>query len=84
MVRNRPYFLWDYDLSEDDVHNILRAGSEMDKQWLISRILSSAKFEDVWKYITIKDLVSYFAKLKMRPQVKLAWKRALNVWGYEV
>lgn len=84
MAKNRPYFLWDYDLSEEDVRKILRTGGEMDKQWLISRILSSAKFEDVWKYITIKDLVSYFAKLKMRPQVKLAWKRALNVWGYEV
>lgn len=84
MTKNRPYFLWDYDLSEADVRNILHTGGEMDKQWLISRILSSAKFEDVWKYISIKDLVSYFAKLKMRPQVKLAWKRALNVWGYEV
>jgi hypothetical protein len=84
MTKNRPYFLWDYNLSEADVHNILRTGGEMDKQWLMSRILSSAKFEDVWKYITLKNLVSNFTKLQMRPQVKLAWKRALIVWGYEV
>jgi hypothetical protein len=84
MTKNRPYFLWDYDLSEDDVRAILHTGGELDKQWLIARILTSARFEDVWKYLTVKDLVFYFAKLRMRPQVKLAWKRALNVWGYEV
>lgn len=27
----RPYFLWDYDLTEDDVRRILRGGTEVDK-----------------------------------------------------
>ena len=84
MTKNRPYFLWDYNLSEDDVRTILISGGELDKQWLIARILTNARYEDVWKYLTIKDLVLYFSKLRMRPQVKLAWKKALNVWGYEV
>ena len=84
MNSTRPYFLWDYDLTEADVRRILDSGGELDKQWLISRILTSAKFEDVWKYLTIKDLLAHFSKLRMRPQVKLAWKRALNIWGYEV
>ena len=84
MNSTRPYFLWDYDLTEADVRRILDSGGELDKQWLISRILTSAKFEDVWKYLTIKGLLDQFSKLRMRPQVKLAWKRALNIWGYEV
>ncbi len=84
MTKNRPYFLWDYNLSEDDVRTILISGGELDKQWLIARILTNARYEDVWKYLTIKDLVLYFSKLRMRPQVKLAWKKALNIWGYEV
>ena len=84
MNSTRPYFFWDYDLTEADVRRILDSGGELDKQWLISRILTSAKFEDVWKYLTIKGLLAQFSKLRMRPQVKLAWKRALNIWGYEV
>ena len=43
MTKNRPYFLWDYDLSEADVHNILHDGSSGDKNWLLSRIFRKCK-----------------------------------------
>lgn len=80
----RPYFLWDYDLTEEDVRRILREGTEVDKIWMTSRILTSARFEDVWKYITLPQVVSLFPKLRMRSSVKEAWHRALTVWGYHV
>lgn len=76
--------MWDYDTSETDVHRILHNGSEVEKQWLIARILTSAKFDDVWKYLKLKEVVEHFPSLKMRPQTKSNWQRALNVWGYAV
>ena len=48
---SRPYFLWDYDLTEADVHAILQAGDDTERVWLVSRILESARYEDVWKYL---------------------------------
>lgn len=48
IAAQKPYFLWDYDLSEADVRTILRNGESHEKAWLVSRILESAAYEDVW------------------------------------
>ncbi|MEK7164045.1 MAG: hypothetical protein AAB768_02800 [Patescibacteria group bacterium] len=47
MTKNRPYFLWDYNLSEDNVREILSGSNQTDKVWMLSRILESAKFDDI-------------------------------------
>lgn len=80
----RPYFLWDYNLTEADVRRILAGNNETDRRWLIGRIISAAHFRDVWKYIRLADLVREFSHLKVRPEIKRIWQRALNIWGYVV
>ena len=82
MVTNRPYFLWDYDLTEKDVRRLLKNGNETTRLWLTTRILEGARFDDVWKYLKIKELVEVFHRLKLREPVGRAWQRALKVWGY--
>lgn len=84
MNSTRPYFLWDYDLTEDDVRRILSGENQTDKRWLMARILASAHFDDVWKYLSVREIVNNFKDLRMRSQVKNAWHRALTVWGYYV
>lgn len=81
---NRPYFLWDYDLTEDQVRAILRGPNDFDRRWLLARILEHAKFEDAWKYTSLKQVISEFPHLKMRPFIKSAWQNALQAWGYHV
>jgi len=76
----RPYFLWDYDLTDKDVRRILRGSNETEKQWMMGRILASANYKDVWKYLSLKDIVSELPKLRMRPEIKRAWERAIYVW----
>ena len=80
----RPYFLWDYDLTEDDVRRILSGENQTDKKWLMARILTNAHFDDVWKYLSVRDIVDNFKDLRMRSQTKNVWHRALTVWGYYV
>lgn len=84
MNSNRPYFLWDYNLTESDVHRLLKDGNRDTKIWLMSRILSSAKFDDVWKYITLSELVKFFPYTQMRHSLKDTWSLALRTWGYEI
>lgn len=84
MNSTRPYFLWDYDLTEDDVRRILRGKNQTDKIWIMSRILASAHFDDVWRYLSVREIVDHFDELRIRPQIKNAWQRALTVWGYHV
>lgn len=84
MTKNRPYFLWDYDLSEDDVRRILAGDNDVEKIWMLSRILTSARLEDAWRFTTASQVASMFPKLRLRPGVREAWERALTVWGYHV
>jgi len=79
-AQQTPYFIWDYDLTEADLRTILRGGDEAQKAWLVARLLESARYEDVWKYISLAELRAIFPKLQLRPQVRAAWEFALGVW----
>ena len=80
MDKTIPYFLWDYHLTQEQVKSILAGDNATDKSWLVSRILESARFEDVWKYISLDELKSIFPSLKIKPPIREAWTRALSVW----
>ncbi len=75
-----PYFLWDYQLEEQEVRRILVGSNETDKRWLLARILESARFEDIWKYTTLAEVRRMFPTLKLKPPIKEAWEQALSVW----
>jgi hypothetical protein len=79
---NKPYFLWDYDLSEDQVRAIIRSGNETTRNWILARIFESAKFEDVWEYINLNQAVEVFPKLKLKAPIRAAWENAFRSWGY--
>lgn len=80
----RPYFLWDYNLSDKQIKNILCSDNELEKIWLVGRILTHARYEDVWKYLKIDEIVKIFPKLRLKPETRDIWKHALNVWNYHV
>lgn len=77
---NRPYFLWDYDLNEDDIRRILSGENQTDKVWIASRILESARFEDVWKYLSLSEVRYMLPKLKLKKPIRKAWELALAIW----
>lgn len=81
MNSQRPYFLWDYNLTEADVRRILAGDNDVERRWLIGRLLEAARFEDIWQYIKLRDLATVFPKLKLRPPFQESWARALKVWG---
>lgn len=78
--RLRPYFLWDYDLTGEQIGEILNGDNEIEKIWILGRILESAKLEDVWKYTNHKQVREMFPKLKLKEPARKAWEHALQVW----
>ena len=80
----RPYWLWDYDLTETDVRRILAGKNEVERRWLMGRILTSAHFRDIWQYLKPKQILAEWANLRLRPDVKNNWQRAFKVWGYDL
>ena len=80
----RPYFLWDYDLSESAVKKIIKNGNDYSRNQLVARILESAKYEDVWKYITLEELIKIFPQLRLKNEIKQVWQHAFKAWGYNL
>ena len=83
-MKNSPYFIWDYDISEQDIRRFLTKGSETEKQWAIARIMEHAHFRDVFDYLSLQDIVTYLPKIKIRPVMRQYWQRALITWGYPI
>ena len=75
-----PYFLWDYDLTDSDVRRILSGDNETEKIWMVSRIIESARLEDIWKYVSYRELIQLFPKLKLKPQIRRVWDYAISSW----
>ena len=80
-MSDRPYFLWDYNLTNEDVKRILREGDESSRKWIIGRILESAQYKDVWEYLSLKEVAEIFPKLRLKKPVRNALSRALKVWN---
>jgi hypothetical protein len=78
----QPYFIWDYDISEEKIWEILRGDDEFYKTWLVGRILQYARWNDIWKYLTLDDVRTHFDRIAWRfPFIREMWAHALEVWS---
>ena len=87
MDRQRPYFIWNADLTEQDVRRILAGDDEYERERMIGHIVRNARFDDIWKYITIQDIVDNWRIVRgflWPPSLRELWTWALRVWGYDV
>ena len=66
----RPYFIWDYDLTDADIREILRGDDAEQRAWIVARLQESARYEDIWQYISFSELQAIFPKLQLKPQVR--------------
>ena len=83
LPRHRLYFFWDYDLSERDIRRIVRQGDPAEKAWVITRILEYAKWDDIWRYLTLADIRYNFERLSFRrAQDRELWAYALDRWEH--
>ena len=80
-VRERPHFIWDYDMSEAEFRAMLAIGDERDTAWAIARVLEAARWDNIWKYLTLQQVRAWWPKLKRRREIRPVWEYALAVWG---
>ncbi len=86
-ANQRPYFIWNADLTEADVRRILAGDDEFARARMIGHIVRNARFEDVWKYVTLKDIVENWHIVRgflWPPSLREIWAWALHTWGYDV
>lgn len=77
---HRPKFLWDYDLSETQVQEILRSGWSDQRRWLIGRILAQARFDEVFYYLTVEEIKQALPKLRLPQKIRTRWEYAVQRW----
>jgi len=76
----RPAFLWDYDLTEFQVHELLRHAPFDQRKWLIARILDRLRPPEVFRYLTLEDIRQALPRLRLEPRVKRHWQEAVALW----
>jgi hypothetical protein len=80
-MAQRLYFFWDYDITEADLRAILQGENEVEKAWAITRLLEAARWEDIWRFITLEDLLANFERLRFRfAHDREMWAYALQHW----
>jgi len=80
----KPYFIWwDQDVTEDDVRRALVSDNLYRRITYMSYVLNDAEFEDVWKYLKLKDVQENFWRIRWRTTgLQEQWRQLLTLLGY--
>jgi len=79
-VGGRPKFLWDYDLTETQVHEILDHASMAQKKWLIGRLLETLRPPEIFHYLSVDQIDSALPHMRIDPKTKRHWQEAVSLW----
>lgn len=74
------YFIWDYELSPAQFMAILKDEKHPQHPWLVGRILQYARWEDIWRYLTIEQIRNVLPELRIYPPLKRCWEIAIHRW----
>ena len=77
--KGRPSFLWDYDLTEGEIREMLQSSLEK-RKWLVARILEHARFDEIWKYLTRDQIEHDLPHVRLPEKTKQHWAYALKRW----
>lgn len=77
----RPYFLWDEDLSVDEVRSRLQTDDERERLRLLAKILREARDIDVWTFVTPEEVADALPRLLHRLGRRRAfWEFLIQGW----
>lgn len=72
-------FLWEYPLSFNEIHKILR-GSQKKRLWLVGKILEHGKWDEIWQFLTLRQIKADLPLLRLPDPTKRHWEYALKRW----
>ena len=76
----RPSFLWDYDLTEAQVHELLTHAPFEQRKWLLGRMLERLGPNEIVRYVSLNALRRALPSLRLNEKVKRHWEEALALW----
>jgi hypothetical protein len=76
-----PYFLWDDPMTVAELEEYLRKASPSERFRLLGKILREARDTDVWRWLSLSELVAEWPRLKPHLGRRLAfWDFLLSSW----
>jgi hypothetical protein len=72
-----PYFNWDAPVTNAAVRLALAEGNEDDKVFWIAKIMREARYDDVWRYVSLRRDV-----MPRWPQIEPHLGRWKNKWRF--
>jgi len=77
----RPYFLWDEDVSIDELRAILRGDDERERLRLLGKTLREARDIDVWHFVTPATVAADLDRVGRRLGRRRAfWEFLIRGW----
>jgi hypothetical protein len=80
----KPYFIWwDQDVTVEDVQKAIASDNLYIRVTYMSYILNDADFEDIWKFMTLKDIQENFWRIRWRTAwLRDHWRQLLTLLGF--
>ena len=77
-----PYFNWDVAISNAQVREHLRDGSVEERLPWIARIMREARYEDVWKFLSLRrDILPAWERLpRFLGRKRKFWEFLIGEW----
>jgi hypothetical protein len=78
-----PYFLWSGDdrVSEEEFRAKLRSPDTRERARWMGRLLREARSDDVWKYVTVSDVLRDWSEVERHlGRSKPFWRFLLDGW----
>jgi hypothetical protein len=77
----RPYFLWDEDVSIDELRAALDAGTSPESDRLLGKMLREARDIDVWRFVTPQRVAEALPRIERRVGRRASfWRFLIEGW----
>ena len=76
-----PYFLWDEPMTVSELIAKLRNASRPEKNRLIAKVLREARDTDVWRFVTLSEILANWDQIcSMLGRRRAFWEYLINGW----
>jgi len=80
----RPWFLWDYELTDAQVRELLTHAPFEQRRWLLGRMLERLGPEELVKYVSLEAVRRALPHLRLDENIRRHWEEAIALWTLPV
>jgi hypothetical protein len=73
--------VWDYDLTEAQVHELLTHAPFEQRKWLLGRMLERLGPAEIVRYVSLETLREALPRLRLDSKIARHWEEALTLWS---